>query len=37
MKWVCNGKTNFEIGVILDISFFTVKTTCNGYSASSTY
>jgi transcriptional regulator EpsA len=25
MKWVCKGKTNFEIGVILDISFFTVK------------
>ena len=25
MKWVCNGKTKFESGVILDISFFTVK------------
>lgn len=25
MQWVCRGKTNFEIGVILDISFFTVK------------
>ena len=25
MKWVCMGKTNSEIGQILDISFFTVK------------
>lgn len=25
MQWVCNGKTNGEIGQILDISFFTVK------------
>lgn len=25
MKWVKNGKTNFEIGMILDISAFTVK------------
>jgi transcriptional regulator EpsA len=25
MQWVCRGKTNSEIGQILDISFFTVK------------
>jgi transcriptional regulator EpsA len=25
MEWVRNGKTNFEIGMILDISAFTVK------------
>jgi transcriptional regulator EpsA len=25
MEWVQNGKTNFEIGLILDISAFTVK------------
>lgn len=25
MQWVCRGKTNGEIGQILDISFFTVK------------
>ncbi|MDP2246488.1 MAG: transcriptional regulator EpsA [Nitrosomonadales bacterium] len=25
MEWVCKGKTNFEIGMILDISAFTVK------------
>ena len=25
MRWVCKGKTNGEIGQILDISFFTVK------------
>lgn len=25
MDWVCKGKTNFEIGMILDISAFTVK------------
>jgi transcriptional regulator EpsA len=25
MKWVRSGKTNQEIGMILDISFFTVK------------
>lgn len=25
MEWVRNGKTNFEIGMILDISVFTVK------------
>jgi len=25
MRWVCRGKTNGEIGQILDISFFTVK------------
>ncbi len=25
MEWVKNGKTNFEIGMILDISVFTVK------------
>ena len=25
LKWVCKGKTNFETGVILDISSFTVK------------
>jgi transcriptional regulator EpsA len=25
MRWVCMGKTNSEIGQILDISFFTVK------------
>jgi DNA-binding CsgD family transcriptional regulator len=25
MKWVRQGKTNYEIGVIMDISPFTVK------------
>jgi DNA-binding CsgD family transcriptional regulator len=25
MGWVCSGKTNVEIGLILDISSFTVK------------
>jgi transcriptional regulator EpsA len=25
MEWVCSGKTNVEIGMILDISVFTVK------------
>lgn len=25
MEWVCKGKTNYEIGMILDISAFTVK------------
>jgi DNA-binding CsgD family transcriptional regulator len=25
MEWICKGKTNQEIGLILDISAFTVK------------
>jgi DNA-binding CsgD family transcriptional regulator len=25
MEWICKGKTNFETGMILDISSFTVK------------